>query len=193
MLSVGGREEVVARVFRKKDIPIQIALGSYDLGVCGMAWVEELRARFPHHPIVPLRDLGVGRSGLYVASAVGGGQTLASLGGRGLRIASEYPNIAEAFALAARLPAYRVLAVWGAAEAYPSEDADVAVIAAADEAAVSGHGLSPLLCLMESSAWLIANAESLAKKDLRSALAALAAGAAGAATPRLRLPLPPPP
>ncbi|MDO8611830.1 MAG: ATP phosphoribosyltransferase [Dehalococcoidia bacterium] len=190
ILSVGGREEVVARVFREKDIPIQIALGSYDLGVCGMAWVEELRARFPHHPVVPLRDLGVGRSALYVASAADGGQTLASLGRRGLRIASEYPNVAEAFALAARLPAYRVLAVWGAAEAYPPEDADLAVIAAADEAAVSGHGLSPLLCLMESSAWLIANAESLAKKELRSALEPLASGAAGAATPRLRLPPP---
>jgi len=188
ILSVGG-EDVVARVFREKDIPIQIALGNYDLGVCGMAWVEELRARFPHHPVVPLRDLGVGRSGLYVAAAAGG-RTLASLGGRGLRIASEYPNIAEAFALAARLPAYRVLALWGAAEAYPPEDADLAVIAAAGEAAVSGHGLSPLLCLMESSAWLIANAESLAKVDLRPVLEPLAAGAAGATTPRLRLPPP---
>jgi ATP phosphoribosyltransferase len=189
ILSVNG-EDVVARVFREKDIPIQIALGNYDLGVCGMAWVEELRARFPHHPVVPLRDLGVGRSGLYAASAAGSGRTLASPGGRGLRIASEYPNIAEAFALAARLPAYRVLALWGAAEAYPPEDADLAVIAAADEAAVSGHGLSPLLCLMESSAWLIANAESLAKVDLRPVLKPLAAGAAGGATPRLRLPPP---
>src|SRR3990170_4916276 len=190
VLNVGGREDVVARVFREKDIPIQIALGNYDLGVCGMAWVEELRARFPHHPVVPLRDLGVGRSGLYVAAAADSGRTLATLGGRGLRIASEYPNVAEAFALAARLPAYRVLALWGAAEAYPPEDADLAVIAAADEAAVSGHGLTPLLCLMESSAWLIANAESLAKVDLRPVLKPLAAGAAGGATPRLRLPPP---
>jgi len=81
ILSVGG-EEVVARVFREKDIPIQIALGNYDLGVCGMAWVEELRTRFPHHPVVPLRDLGVGRSGLYVASAAGGARLLASLSRR---------------------------------------------------------------------------------------------------------------
>jgi len=189
VLNVGGREQIVARVFREKDIPIQIALGNYDLGVCGMAWAEELRTRFPHHPVVPLRDLCVGRSGLYVAAAAGGGRTLASLGRRGLRIASEYPNVAEAFALAARLPAYRVLAVWGAAEAYPPEDADLAVIAAADEAAVSAHGLTTLHCLMDSSAWLIANADSLAKKELRAVLDPLAAGA-GVATPRLRLPPP---
>ena len=184
ILSVGGHEDVVARVFREKDIPIQIALGSYDLGVCGLAWVEELRARFPQHPVVALRDLGVGRSGLYVASAADGGG-LASLGGRrGLRIASEYPNIAEAFALAARLPAYRVQAVWGAAEAYPPEDADLAVIAAADEGAVGAHGLAPLLCLLEGSAWLIANQDSLAKKDLSPVLDLLAAGAGVGETPR---------
>ena len=191
ILSVGPRSGVVARVFREKDIPIQIALGNYDLGVCGLAWIEELRARFPQHPVVPLRDLGVGRSGLYVATAADGGRDLASLGGRpGLRIASEYPNVAEAFALAARLPAYRVRAVWGAAEAYPPEDADLAVIAAADEPAVSAHGLTPLFGLLESSAWLIANAGSLAKKDLSPVLDLLARGAGGGETPRLRLPPP---
>ncbi len=190
ILSVGGREGVVARVFREKDIPIQVALGSYDLGVCSLAWIEELRARFPQHPVVPLRDIGVGRSGVYVASADGDGG-LASLGDRrGIRIASDYPNIAEAFALAARLRAYRVQAVWGAAEAYPPEDADLAVIAAPDEGAVSAQGLTPLLCLLESSAWLIANADSLAKKDLSPLLDLLARGAVPAETPPLRLPPP---
>ncbi len=193
VLSVAGRASVVARVFREKDIPIQIALGNYDLGVCGLAWVEELRARFLQHPVVLLADLGVGRSGLCVAAA-DGAPGLGSLGGRrGLRIASEYPNIAEAFALAARLPAYRVQAVWGAAEAYPPEDADLAVIATADEAAVSAHGLSPLFPLLEGSAWLIANAEGLTKKDLSPLLGPLTRGAGRVEAPRLRLPPPLPP
>jgi ATP phosphoribosyltransferase len=139
---------------------------------------------------VLLGDLGIGRSALYVAAA-DGAPGLGSLGGRrGLRIASEYPNIAEAFALAARLPAYRVQAVWGAAEAYPPEDADLAVIAAADEAAVSALGLSPLSCLMEGSAWLIANVEGLARKDLSPLLGPLTRGAGGAEAPPLRLPPP---
>ena len=190
VLSMAGRASVVARVFREKDIPIQIALGNYDLGVCGVAWVEELRARFPQHPVVLLGNLGVGRSALYVAVA-DGAPGLGSLGGRrSLRIASEYPNIAEAFALAARLPAYRVQAVWGAAEAYPPEDADLAVIAAADEATVSAHDLSPLFCLLEGSAWLIANAKGLARKDLSPLLGPLTGGAGRAETPSLRLPPP---
>ena len=191
ILRVGGHEGVIARVFREKDIPIQIALGNYDLGVCGLAWIEELRARFPQHPVVPLRDMGVGRSGLYVASAADGGREVSSLGGRrGLRIASEYPNLAEAFALAARLPAYRVQAVWGAAEAYPPEDADLAVITAADEAAVSTYGLIPLHRLLDGSAWLIANAGSLARKDLSPLLDLLACGTSQGETPHLRLPPP---
>ena len=194
ILSVGGHEDVVARVFRERDIPIQIALGNYDLGVCGLAWIEELRVRFPQHPVALLRDMGVGRLGLYVASAADGGRELSSLGGRrGLRIASEYPNLAETFALAARLPAYRVQPVSGAAEAYPPEDADLAVIAAADEAAVSAQGLVPLHRLLDGSAWLIANAGSLTRKDLSPLLDLLARGTSGGETPRLRLPPPLPP
>jgi ATP phosphoribosyltransferase len=193
LLPVAGLEGAVVRVFREKDIPIQIALGNYDLGVCGLAWIEELRARYPHHPVVPLRDLRAGRSRLYVAAAPEG-DGLAALAGRsGLRIASEYPNIADVFALAARLPAYRLQAVWGAAEAYPPEDADLAVIAAADETAVSRHGLAPLFCVLESSAWLIANAESLAGKDLSPVLDLLSRGGGRGETPRLRLPPPLPP
>ena len=46
-----------------------------------------------------------------------------------MRIASEYPNLAELFARSARLRRYRVQAVWGAAEAYPPEDADCVVTA----------------------------------------------------------------
>ncbi len=190
VLSIAGRASVVARVFREKDIPIQIALGNYDLGVCSLAWVEELRARFPQHPVVLLGNLDIGRSALYVAVADGAPGLGSLRGRRGLRIASEFPNMAEAFALAARLPAYRVQAVWGAAEAYPPEDADLAVIAAADEAAVSAHGLSPLFCLLEGSAWLIANAEGLARKDLSPLLGPLTGGAGEVEAPRLRLPPP---
>ena len=178
-LRLRDRDDVRVRVFREKDIPIQVALGNYDLGVCNFAWVAEMQARFPEQPIVSLRDLGIGRCGIYAAGArvVGG---LAALGsGVVVRIASEYPNLADAFAIAARLPTYRVQATWGAAEAYPPEDADIAVVAAPDEGALRAQGLEPLFCLLESSAWLIANASSLASKDLSPVLGSLTSGAPG--------------
>src|SRR2546426_10545471 len=40
-LRVPSRDEIRVRVFREKDIPIQVALGNYDLGVCRLAWVKE--------------------------------------------------------------------------------------------------------------------------------------------------------
>lgn len=179
-LSVGGREDVAVRVFREKDIPIQIALGNYDLGVCELAWVTEMQARFPEQPLVSLRDMGIGRRGIYAAGAEGVFAGLADLGSMAVvRIASEYSNLAEAFAMAARLPAYRVQAVWGAAEAYPPEDAEITIVAVADEGALHAQGLRPLFCLLESSAWLIGNADSLASKDLSAVLGPLMAGAPG--------------
>jgi len=168
----------VARVFREKDIPVQVALGNYDIGICGLAWVEELTQRFPQHDVVRLRDLGFGATSLWLATA---GDTCEP----SLRLASEYANVAVAVARRMRLRRYRVFPLLGAADAYPPEDADAVLIAARDAADVEAHGLRPLWKVLDSSAWLIANRRSLARRDLSSSLAGLlAAGAsAGAGAP----------
>src|SRR6266542_4516913 len=103
-LSGRSRDVLTARVFREKDIPIQVALGNYDLGICSIAWVKEMHARFPNQPIVPLADLGAGQSSVFAAAADARCQSLADLGALPVvRIASEYPNLAELFARSARL------------------------------------------------------------------------------------------
>lgn len=155
--------DALARVFREKDIPVQVALGNYDIGICSLVWIEELSQRFPGHQVVRLRDLGFGAGALWLAAA--GDECDASV-----RIVSEFANIAEVVARRARLPRYRVFPVWGAAEAYPPEDADLALIAADNARDVQAHGLRPLGEVMRSSAWLIANRESLAAKDLSAVL-----------------------
>ncbi len=158
---------LTARVFREKDIPVQVALGNYDLGVCSLAWVKEMHARFPNQPIVPLLDLGVGKSSVFVASAEVACQNLVDLGTLPIvRIASEFPNLAELFARSARLRRYRVQAVWGAAEAYPPEDADCVVTAGSERSILETHGLTPLHRLLDNSAWLIGNAKALAARDV---------------------------
>jgi ATP phosphoribosyltransferase len=176
-----GREDVLLRVFREKDIPIQIALGNYDLGICGLAWLKELLIRYPSEAVVQLRPLPLEASSLYVAAASNSG--LASLddlaGVAGLRLVSEYPNLAEAFALSARLLAYRVFPLWGAAEAYPPEDADLAVVAASSEEEVQGQGLTPLYRLLVGAPWLIAHRRSLEGKDMSPVLAPLMTLAGG--------------
>ncbi|HXH81675.1 MAG TPA: ATP phosphoribosyltransferase [Candidatus Tectomicrobia bacterium] len=156
----------VARVFREKDIPVQVALGHYDLAICSLSWVEELSQRFPRHEVVRLCDLGYGARSLWLASA--GGAWAPSV-----RIVSEYANIAEAVARQLRLPRWRVFAVKGAAEAYPPEDADLALVEAAPAEGVEASGLKPFARVFESSAWLIANRRSLAERDLTALLPAL--------------------
>ena len=169
-------EEAELRVFREKDIPIQIALGNYDLGICNRIWLRELLARYPQDEVLALRPLGYGRCEVVAAVSP---RTVEQLGPieewssiDGLRIASEYPNLAEGFALALRLPRYQLFPVWGAAAAYPPEDADLAVFADSGQEAEQ-RGLAPIARLAAGSAWLLAGRRSLARRNLSAILAPL--------------------
>jgi ATP phosphoribosyltransferase len=190
-LAARGNDGLTARVFREKDIPVQVALGNYDLGICSIAWVKEMHARFPGQPIVPLADLGVGQSSVFAAAADARCRSLADLGALPVvRIASEYPNLAELFARSARLRRYRVQAVWGAAEAYPPEDADCVVATSANESALSAHSLNPLHKLLDNSAWLVGNTSVLAGKDLSAIIGQFVANSAASNHDGLHLPPP---
>ncbi|MCI0884367.1 MAG: ATP phosphoribosyltransferase, partial [Chloroflexi bacterium] len=126
LLPVRDREDVRVRVFREKDIPIQVALGNYDVGITSLAWVQEIQSRFPQQELVLLGDLGIGAGRIVAAACADDISSLDDVGAIGrVRLASEYPNIAESFARSARLARYRVQPVSGAAHAYPPEDADV--------------------------------------------------------------------
>jgi len=174
-------DAATARVFREKDIPVQVALGNYDLGICSLTWIEELAQRFPSHDVVRLRDLGYGTQSLWLAAA-------ADTAEPSIRIVSEYPNIAETVARRLRLRRYRIFGVAGAAEAYPPEDADVVLVSAPDAAGVEAHGLRPIAKVLDSSAWLIANRRSLASKDLSPVLSRLIGAGVSSVIPPLAVP-----
>jgi ATP phosphoribosyltransferase len=173
-LAMPSHEDVRVRVFRERDIPMQVALGNYDVGVTSLTWILELQARFPQQPLVALWALPIGGGELTAAVASGAPHTLAEIGkNTPVRIASEYPNLAEAFARAVRLPRYRVQGVAGAAAAYPPEDADLVMVSITEPEELAALGLtavSDAACLVQNSAWLIANANSLASKDVSSVL-----------------------
>ena len=149
----------IARVFREKDIPVQVALGNYDVGICGLAWVEELTRRFPGHDVVRVARLGFGEQALWLAAA---GDTCGVAGAYRRASTRTSPMRSRG---ACGSAAIVCSTVQGAAEAYPPEDADVALIAAGSADEVEAHGLRPIARVFESGAWLIANARSLATKD----------------------------
>ena len=68
---VEGRQGVLVRVFAEEDIPIQVALGQYDLGITSRAWIDELLARYPLDSLTPLRPLDLGGRRLVLAAPEG--------------------------------------------------------------------------------------------------------------------------
>lgn len=156
--------DLLIRVFHEKDIPIQIAMGNYDLGICGLDWIEELRAKYPSSDIVKVKDLAYGEGALYMAAA-SPPEGLRSNGAL-VRIATEYPNLAEAYALKNRLGRFAVFPVWGAAEAYPPENADMVLLSTRVKNELAGYGLMPAGKVLKFSAFLVANRSSWETKHL---------------------------
>lgn len=166
------------KVFQEKDIPVQVAVGNYDLGVCGEDWVEELLARYPQSPVVKVKELGYGEGQLYLASSrFSPWSSVADLKGSGtaLRLAGEYPHLAGRAAMRLRLRRFRVFPVWGAVEVYPPEDADLVVVRSPSPAHLAERGLVPLLPLGSTAACLIANQDSWQNKDMARAVSSLLA------------------
>jgi ATP phosphoribosyltransferase len=163
---------VFLKVFNEKDIPIQVAIGNYDLGICGREWVEELLAKYPSSAVFKVLDLRYGRGTVYAACSRSAGlNSLEELEGKlgTMRIASEFPNLAESFALGRRLRRFEVFPLWGDAEAYPPENADLAVVSVPLGNSLS-HELSAVTTILSSSAFLIAHKESWQSKDLSPVL-----------------------
>ena len=161
-----------AKVLQERDISVQVAVGNYDLGVCGLDWVEEFLVKYPAGAVVKILNLNYGEGSVHVVASTQAGITsLNELSTRrSCRIVTEYPNLAEAFALNLRMRRFRIFPVWGAAEVYPPEDADLAVFWGKSGADIANQGLIPLKKLLPVTAFLIANRESLENKGLSQIL-----------------------
>ncbi len=164
------------KVFHEKDIPIQVAVGNYDLGICGRDWVDELLAKYPSSAVVKVKDLGYGESALFMAAGSSGTvpdiEKIKARPGL-IRIVSEYPNLAESFALRNRLGRFCIFPVWGGAEVYPPESADLALISVKTEAELASCGMTAVGKVLDSSAFVIANRDSWKSKDLGEIISSL--------------------
>ncbi|MCA9824770.1 MAG: ATP phosphoribosyltransferase [Dehalococcoidia bacterium] len=193
MRSQPGSGALAMRIFRERDIPIQLATGNYDLGVCSDAYVTEHRIRFPRQHVVRVGSLPGAQRELWLAAAPQSGLnegTLPSIAGmNGAVIASEFPNLADLVAVRMRLPGYRLLHVAGAVEAYPPIDADLVLIESGDIEGVRAKGLVPLARVFRGGLALYANSDALSRRDLSLVLGGLRS-AIGTEQPDLSLPVP---
>jgi len=165
---------LLAKMFHEKDIPIQVAVGNYNLGICGMDWVEELMVKYPSSPLIELRNLGYGTGTIVVvAGRAGEAPDIERIRAKEeiIRIVSEYPNMAESFALKNRLRRFSIFSVWGAAEVYPPESAELALVRQGEDSL--GQELVPVSDVLGFSACLIASKDSWEKEDLSEILASI--------------------
>ena len=161
---------MAAKVLQEKDISVHVSVGNYDLGICGRDWVREMQARYPASALLEVACLDYREGAVYVATSVHSSFiSLAAVtsANRTIRIASEYPSVATKLAAQLRLRRFQVFPVWGAADAYPPESADVIVLWARNDQDVLSQGLIPVAKLFDVDAVVASN-------DL-SALGALAA------------------
>ena len=165
---------LAAKMFQEKDIPIQVAVGNYDLGICGLDWLTEQMIKYPSSSIVKLGELGFGEGSVFAAASpetwVNGSIIARS---DVVRIASEYPNLAESLALKMRLPRFAIYPLWGSAEAYPPENAEIVLLSRKNTEEIQSLGLLTLGKIVDFRACLIVNKESLRSKDLSPLLGSL--------------------
>ena len=185
----------VVRVFRERDIPVQVALGNYDLGICGETWLSEVQVRFPLQRIVRLGSLPGPVASLWLCaspeSGLQPGQLPPGANLRGARIASEFPNLADLFAIRHRIPSYRLIQLAGSAEAYPPEDADLVVVPAATAREIETLGLVPVTRMFDGGLVLIANADAIGRAPMGDVLRRLGP-LLGGKTPSREMPRPSP-
>jgi len=178
------------KMFQEKDIPIQVSVGNYDFGICGLDWIEELLAKYSASALVKVANLEYDKGNLYIAASQQGGiSSLQELSARqdDWRIVTEYPNLAEAWALNSRLRRFKIFPVWGSAEAYPPENAELVLLRAKDEKEVKKKNLIPLKTLFSTSAFLIANQESWQTKNVSQVVTLFSRGLEMTAKPWLQI------
>lgn len=168
--SVNETGGITSRVFREKDIPIQVALGNYDLGICSDLFLTELQVRFPLQHVVRIGSLPGAMSEVWLCASPESGlpeRTLPSVTSMdGARIVSELPNLADIVAVHLRMPGYRLIPLAGSADAYPPEDAEFVLYPCAGPEAAIAKSLVPLARIYRGGLALIANSDSLASAPL---------------------------
>lgn len=158
---------LTAKMLNERDIPVQVAVGNYDFGICSSGWLQELQARYPASHVIKIADLGYDIAGIYLACSASSdisAQVMAN-STSAWRIVTEYPALAEAAAYKMRLKRYRIFPCWGSTEAYPPENADFSVLRVRDDDTLRSLNLRPVRRICDSNACIIANSNNLQNSD----------------------------
>jgi len=148
-----GLDGFDAKLLKPQAIVAMLDAGSRDIGFAGADWVREFGA-----DLVELLDTGLDPVRLVVAAPEG--QFRVADERTGLRLASEYSAIAEAW-LASRGQRGRVIRSFGATEVLPPEDADAILDVTQTGSTLRANGLGIVETVMTSSTRLYASRNAM--------------------------------
>ena len=170
---------LTAKMLNERDIPVQVAVGNYDFGICSSDWLQELQARYPASRVIKIADLGYDISGIYLACSASSNISAQDMANSAAawRIVTEYPALAEAAAYKMRLKRFRIFPCWGSTEAYPPENADFSVLRVRDEDTLRSLNLRPVSRICSSNACIIASRDSIQGSDFSGLLEHFASSA----------------
>jgi len=175
-------EEIELKVLRPQEIPIYVEQGSYDIGITGHDWVLEIdypRGRL--RKVKEILDLEYGKVRIVLAvpaqwNEVKSFEDLLNIRKRKIRISTEYLNISSKFILEKTGSEPSIFTPWlrklrrgrinlylsfGATEGKPPEDADAIIDNTSSARTINENGLKIIEKILDSSARLIANSDSL--------------------------------
>jgi ATP phosphoribosyltransferase len=159
---LAGPEHVDARLFKPRSIPDLLDIGAFDVGLTGLDVVRDAAV----DRVSPCIDLGLNRVRIIVATPAAKGDLLASPPPRPLVVATEYPHLAERWMMARGL-AHVILRSHGSTEAYVPDVADVIVDCVETGATLAANGLVVVEELFESTTWVVAHRDVLARPTPR--------------------------
>jgi ATP phosphoribosyltransferase len=157
------------KVIRPQDMPQQVALGNFDLAMTGRDVLREHLLAFPDSPVEEVLDLK--RSPYRIAAVVDGALPAATIreavdhwhraGHDVIRVASEFPNIADHYARSHHFGRYQVLPVAGASEGFVPEDAEVLIEGSETGKSIVANGLKVVDWIFESTNCLIGSTRAI--------------------------------
>jgi len=184
--------EVQLKLLRPQEIPTYVQEGLYDVGITGKDWIQETNA-----DVKTLADLEYGLVKLIIAvpktamySSLSDMINYFATNGKTLRISTEYlkisasyikqngeykkhfgdadPTVITPWGRTGKNDKIQILLSFGATEAKPPEDTDAIIDITETGTTLEQNNLKPIETIMESTAVLIANKQSLQsarKKD----------------------------
>lgn len=157
------------RILRPQEIPVYVAEGLFDVGICGRDWIEETDSEV--HSLGELQYSKATSRPVRIVVAVPNGSAWESVADLpdGLRVSTEYPELTRRF-FAERGIEADIRLSYGATEAKVPDIVDVVVDITETGSALRAAGLKVIDTILTSYTEIVANPESFADPAKRHAM-----------------------